>query len=353
MKQRIGFFKSYDRTRISYAISGDGPVVVRVGTWMAHIELDWESPIWQHWFQFLSSHHTLVRYDFRGCGLSDRDVGSLTFNDWVGDLEALVDHLKLEQFILIGMCQGGAVAIEYAARHPSRVKQLVIYGASTVGWARAPDHPMSIRWKALAELLSSGWGDDNPAFRSMFVQLYVPEASREQVAYYAELARKSASREVVARIMCELAGIDVTHRLRDINVPTLVIHISEDSLIPQIASQFIAEGIAGAEFAYVDSRNHILIDGEPGWSRFKSVFAQFVEPLSQQTLAGNSAVFAALTKREKEILTLVATGLNNANIADQLFISEKTVRNHLTNIFSKLDVSSRAQAIVYAKDIGL
>jgi pimeloyl-ACP methyl ester carboxylesterase len=130
---RIHFCKSFDGARIAYANAGRGPAMVEVATWLNHLEHDWKSPVWGPRLAELSNHFSLTRYDSRGCGLSDRNVESLTFDGCLRDLEAVVDAAGLKHFVLLGCCQGSGLAIAYAARHPERVSHLVLYGAFARG----------------------------------------------------------------------------------------------------------------------------------------------------------------------------------------------------------------------------
>lgn len=356
MQQRLGFTRSAGNLRIAYGLSGSGPPLVRVGTWLTHLHHDWDSPIWRHWFEYFSADHTLVRYDPRGCGLSQREQPQVSFDGFVSDLEAVVDSLALESFPLFGMSQGVAVAVEYAARHPERVSALVLYSGGCIGWdAGEPDDPIVRKWDAVERLIEASWGDDNPATRGMFTSLFVPDASATQLRDYTESARKSASREVAAGIMRVIGSLDVTGRLGQLSMPTLVIQVSDDAMVPPFATQMLVEAIPGAEFAVLDSRNHILLETEPAWSAFKTVMTDFLTRHVGAVATVAPAAFGSLgdlTRRESTILGHMAQGLNNAGIADKLFISEKTVRNHVTNIFGKLGVNSRAEAIVLAKDHG-
>ena len=141
--------------------------------------------------------------------------------------------------------------------------------------------------------------------------------------------------------------IDVTDLLPQVSVPTLVLHARGDEAVSPTHCRLLAGRIPGATLVELDSRNHILLEAEPAWTRFKEEVLAFT---------GRAAVpkaFGALSPRESEILRRIATGLTNIEIGRELFISEKTVRNHLTRIFEKLGVQSRAQAIVLAKDHGL
>jgi pimeloyl-ACP methyl ester carboxylesterase/DNA-binding CsgD family transcriptional regulator len=352
--QRIAFARSKDKTTIAYALSGEGPPLVRAGTWLTHVHHDWENPILAHWLHFMSARHTLVRYDPRGCGLSQTDVGTIMFDDWVADLEAVVDRLELQTFPLFGMSQGAAVAAEYAIRHPERVSQLTLYAPLVTGWRGRTD-PASQKWHAMQQLVLAGWGDENMAFPAMFAHLFLPESSPQLRHWYAELQRKSASKEVASRFMSVLGELNMFRRLKNIRVPTLVIQIAHDHVVDPRSAPGIASEIAGSQFVSIDSRNHILLEDEPGWQEFKSVFARHVPGATappRRDAAARERI-EQLSQREQRILGEIAKGLNNREIATGLFISEKTVRNHITSIFDKLGVSSRAQAIVMAKEAGL
>jgi len=354
LDQRIAFARSRDKTTIAYALSGEGPPLVRAGTWLTHVHHDWDSPFLGHWLRFMSERHTLVRYDPRGCGLSQTDVGSFTFEDWVADLEAVVDRLELQSFPLFGMSQGAAVAAEYAIRHPERVTHLTLYAPLVTGW-RGRTSPSSQQWQLMEQLVLTGWGEDNMAFPSMFAHLFLPQSPPETRQWYAELQRKMATKEVASRFMSVLAGLSMFRRLKQVSVPTLVIQIARDQVVDPRSAPGIASEIPGSEFASIDSGNHILLEDEPGWQEFKNVFTRHVPgsatPARRDPAA--SAKIGQLSKREQDILAEIAKGLNNREIAAGLFISEKTVRNHITSIFDKLGVSSRAQAIVMAKEAGL
>lgn len=354
MDQRISFARSKDKTTIAYALSGEGPPLVRSGTWLTHVHHDWESPIWTHWLRFMSERHTLVRYDPRGCGLSQTDVATITFDDWVADLEAVVDRLELESFPLFGMSQGGAVAAEYAIRHPERVTQLTLYSPLVTGW-HGRTSSGARQWQSMEQLVLEGWGEANMAFPSMFANLFLPDSPPDTRQLYAELQRKSASKEVASRLMNVLGGLSVYKRLKEIRVPTLVIQIAREQAADPRSAMGIASEIPGSQFVSINSSNHILLGDEPGWQEFKAAFTRHVPGAAAPARRDSAARerIEQLSKREQAILGEIAKGLNNREIAGGLFISEKTVRNHITSIFDKLDVSSRAQAIVMAKEAGL
>jgi len=356
MDQTIRFTTSSDGVRLAYALSGSGTPIVKAANWLSHLEYDWQSPVWRHWFEFLSDRHTLLRYDARGCGLSDWSVTDLSLDAQVADPEAVVAAAGVDQFALLGISQGGSVAIEYACRHPDRVSKLLLFGAFPLGWFRAgPKAAQQAR--ALFDLIEPGWSQENPAFRRVFASLFIPGATSEQEKWFSDLMRITSKPAVAARILSAFGEVDVTARLPAVTAPTLVLHCRQDACISFNLGRELAAGIPGARFVELESGNHILLEGEPAWHRFREAVSEFLDDTSADAVAptrpANPAVFAELTARERKVLELVAKGFSNAEIAEGLFISEKTVRNHLTSIFDKLGVDSRARAIVVARDNGI
>ena len=200
--QHIRFCRTDSGVRLAYATSGHGPPLVRAANWMTHLDYDWDNPVWRHWLLGLSDGHRLVRYDERGCGLSDWIVGDFDFDDWVDDLEAIVDELELDTFPLLGVSQGGAVAIAYAHRHPERVSRLVLVGAYAQGrLARAATDEQRAEAAVHVELARVGWGSDDPAFRQVFTSHFLPDGTREQWDAFNELQRRTTSPENAARFM--------------------------------------------------------------------------------------------------------------------------------------------------------
>ena len=352
MEQHIRFCRSRDGVRIAYATSGIGTPFVRVANWLTHLEFDWHSPIWRHWLMELSRYHTLIRYDARGCGLSDWDVDDFSVDAWVRDLETVVDAMELEHFPLLGGCYGAAVAIQYAVRHPERVSHLILYGPLVNGLLKP--NPSAKRIKVaetLVKLIEVGWGRDNPAFRQVFTSLFVPEATVEQMRWFNDLQRASTLPENAAKLQRTFYTLDVTDVASNVTVPTLILHAREDAVIPHKQGRDLAALIPGAQFVPLESKNHVLLDDEPAWTRFLDEVRCFVGIESKSLATTNG--FSELTARERDVLNLIAQGLDNTQIAAHLVISDKTVRNHITSIFSKMQVSNRAQAIVQARDAGL
>lgn len=352
MTTPIRYCRSFDGVRIAYARSGSGPEMIEVATWLNHLEHDWKSPVWGPRLKDLTKRFTLTRYDVRGCGLSDRSVNDLGFEAAVKDLEAVVDAAGLKQFVLLGCCSGSGVAIAYAARHPEHVSHLVLYGAFARGRLKRDPSPQEIdEANTMLKLVEFGWGRDNPAFRQVYTTVFIPDSKPEQYRWFTELQRLSTSPENAIRLIHEFDAMDVSELLSNIRCPTLVLHSRDDSRVPFVEGQLVACTIPNAEFVPLESRNHILLEHQPAWRQFFDETARFVRnhPASADTKAG----FMELTGREREVLDLVARGLDNAQIADRLSLSTKTVRNHINSIFGKLGTPNRARAIVRAREAGL
>lgn len=349
MRQHIRYLTTPDGVHLAWAEAGSGRVLVKPATWLTHLEYDWESPVWRHWMRFLAGHFHYIRYDERGCGMTDWRAANIASDHWVQDLECVVAKAGLMQpFILLGISQGAATAIGFAARHPEQVSQLVLYGGFARGAARRGDPDAARFNEALTEIIRHGWASDNATMRQVFTSRFIPEGNMEQVNWFNELCRRTTSPEMAAEFMRTHADIDVTHLLPQVRVPTLVIHADRDKVIPLSEGRLLASEIPDARFAEVHSRNHILLESEPAWAEFQSLLLQFTGVAQE-----DGPQLGRLSPRERAILTLIARGQSNAEIARQLAISEKTVRNTVTRLFEKLGVSSRAQAIVLAHERGM
>jgi class 3 adenylate cyclase/pimeloyl-ACP methyl ester carboxylesterase len=268
-EQAIRFCRSADGVQLAYSCIGRGPPLVKTGNWMTHLEKDLESPIWRHLYRDLAKEHTLVRYDARGNGLSDWDVDEISFEAFVRDLETVASAAGFERFALLGISQGCAVSIAYAARHPERVSHLVLYGGYAQGWAkRARTEAEKQQAAAMLTLMRLGWGQENPAFRQLFTSQFIPEGTKEQADWFNELQRISTSPENAARNLEANGDVDVTQLLPKITVPTLVMHARDEARVPFDAGRRMAAAIPGARFVPLQSRNHLILEDEPAFARF-------------------------------------------------------------------------------------
>src|SRR3954451_10222245 len=318
---QIRFCASRDGTRIAFSICGSGPPLIWAQRWVHHLKLDWDSPIWRPWLALLARRHTLVRYDCRGCGLSDRDQVEFSFNSFVDDLEAVVDAAGFQRFVLFGMGNGAARAIAYAVRHPSRVSQLVPHGSCSRG--RLLDTGLVEEAQTRLNAIKLGWYGNNPAFSHVTP---LPDASTEQLRAYGEMRRAATSPESAMQIVQMIYGNDVRTLARQVRSPTMVLHARDDAIHPFDEGRTVATLVPNAQFVPLESRNHILLDTEPAWQ-------QFVEALDG-FLPARPCGLEILTARENEILEFLARGLDNETIATQLGSSSKTVRNQVSTIFS-------------------
>ena len=347
-RQDLRFCTAADGTRIAVASIGSGPPLVRAAHWLSHVEHDLDSPVWRPWLAELARQHTYVRYDQRGCGLSDRNVSRFSLDAWVGDLEAVVASLGLTRFPLLGMSQGGAVAIAYAARHPEKVSHLVLFGAYGRGAGRRDIGAARLEAETLVNLIRIGWGRDNPAFRQVFTNQFIPGGTPAQHRWWNELERISAEPEAAALTLAAFHEVDVTAPAAALQVPTLVMHSRGDARVPFDEGRRLAALIPGARFVPLDSDNHVLLDTEPSWRMFVDELHGFIGPAPARS--AGAGVHGRLTPSEAAVLQLVAQGLDNRTIAARLQKREKTVRNQVSAIFDKLGVRTRAEAIVQARD---
>jgi len=347
LRQSIHFAASFDGTRVAWALAGQGPVLVRAPTWLSHLEFDWASPMSRHWIAEFSSRHTLLRTDPRGVGMSDLNVDDLSFDALVRDFEAVVDAAGVDEFALIGNSFGAAIAIAYAARHPQRVTRLVVWGSYCRGvLRREPTSEQIEHSQMLRRLAEIGWGTDDPAFRQVFASLLVPGATKEQWNWFTEKMRLCCSGRTAARYLGIMEHVDVQELARQVRCPALVLHSLRETRNPYAEGRLTAALLPHAEFVTLDSGNHILLPDEPAWRQMVAELRRF--------LPGGSGggAFDALTAREREVLELIARGLGNDEIASALRLSVKTVGNHITRIFAKAGVATRAQAIVRAREAG-
>lgn len=348
MRQRIHVTRTADGVHLAWARCGAGPPLVKAANWLTHLQHDWDSPVWRHWMDFFADHFSFVRFDERGCGMSERDVSDVSARNWLPDMECVVEAAGIDSpMVLLGISQGAVTAIRYAIAHPQRVSRLVLYGGYARGWKRRGQEQKE-HYRAVMQMIRLGWGRDNPVFRQAFTGRFVPDASHDQLDWFNDLCRRTAEPEMAVRLLEARGNVDVSRILARVHVPTLVLHARRDEVIPFSEGQFLASSIPGADFLELDSRNHILLRDEPAWSEFREAVSEFAGIPKTSAVPGS---MDQLTRRESQVLDQLRRGLSNAQIADCLFISEKTVRNHLSHLYRKLGVHSRTQALVAAQRV--
>lgn len=276
-RQHIAFCRAADGVRLAYAVAGTGPPLVRAANWMTHLRYDIESPVWRHWVRDLAQAHTFIRYDERGCGLSDWDARDFTFDDWVADLESVVEAVGLERFPLLGVSQGGAVAVAYAACHPDRVSHLVLCGGYARGRAVRAVGDDEKRAAALdLELARVGWGRDDPVFRQVFAAQFLPDGTRADWDAFDHLQRRTTSPDNAVRFLDEFGRIDVRDEARQVRCPTLIMHSADDRRVPMRYGEELAALIPDSRLVALSSNNHLLTETEPAWQVFCGELAAFL-----------------------------------------------------------------------------
>ena len=340
MRSETRFCTSADGVRLAYAITGEGPPLVKASNWLTHLEYEWLSPVWRHWVTELSRGHTLIRFDERGSGLSDREFdGTPTLETYVEDLTSVVDAAGLERFALLGLSGGGPTAIVYAARNPERVSHLVLYGTYARGRSRRGGDERETA-RVLIDLMRVGWGGSTAAFRQVFSSIYIPNAGEEIKRWYDELQDASSTGEMAARLWESRAGTDIIATARGVTQPALVFHVRRDRAVPYEEGRLLASLLPNARFVTLEGENHILQEGDPAWEVFLSETRSFLGDDGRP--AAVPPDLGELSDREREVLELVAAGLGNEEIAQRLVLSTRTVERHLSNVYAKLRLTGKS-----------
>jgi pimeloyl-ACP methyl ester carboxylesterase/DNA-binding CsgD family transcriptional regulator len=341
-RQDVRFCRSSDGVTIAYAVHGSGPPLVIDACWLSHLQYDWESPVWRHYLTELGRIATVIRFDERGHGLSDRDVTDHALEPRLADLEAVVDHAGLERFSLLAMAQGGPVAIEYTARHRERVERLLFYGSYAGIDSVETSEEDRLLDETFDNLIRVGWEKPTPEFRRVFTYLMIPGATEEQMGWLDELQRRATSAEVAVTARRQRRQADASHLLPTLDVPTLVLHSRGDRMNSFVYSRFLAAELPDARLVALESDNHIVLEDEPAWPVFVREVADFLGVAPRPVPESADDPRDLLSARELEVLTLAAQGRDNAAIAAELTLSVRTVERHLQNIYDKLGLRGKA-----------
>jgi pimeloyl-ACP methyl ester carboxylesterase/DNA-binding CsgD family transcriptional regulator len=352
-RQDIRFCQSSDGVRIAYASSGSGFPLVRVGPWLTHAELDWSSPIWLPWLKQLASGRTLIHYDFRGHGLSDRMPCDAAFERQVDDLAAVLASTHTKHCALLGIAGGCAIAIAYAVRWPEHVDRLVLFGGFTRGSiARSRTSEEAEAARTVLRVMELSNVHDDPAFRQLFTAQCIPDAPAEQSQAFNQLMRISGGTRASVSVLRALYEVDVRALAPKVRCPTLVLHPTNNLRVPYEEGRSLAALIPKARFVPLQSQNSILLEHEAAWDVFVTEVQAFLSATRSVISPPQDLDDETLTTRERSVLELVAQGLDNRRIAGKLGISEKTVRNYVSSILEKLGFQSRTEAIVRAREAG-
>ena len=276
---RIRFVAVAGGVSLALAETGEGPCLVKTATWLTQVDKDTgDSPIWGHWIRALSRRYRYVRYDPRGCGLSDRDLAGhdlTNLNSWIDDLGRVVDDLGEDRVALLGVSQGGPVAVGFAARYPELVSHLILYGTYARGMKRRGDQIQSAEAGLQVDLARVGWGTDNDSFREIFARQFVPDAQTDEVSWFNDQLRRTTNSTNAPLLEGAFHDLDVSDLARTVTVPTLVLHAVGDRGVPFEEGRYLAGLIPGARFVTLQSRNHVLLQRDAAFPQFINEIERF------------------------------------------------------------------------------
>ena len=346
----LSFCTTSDGVRLATCTRGQGPLIIKAANWLGNVQADAQLPSSRHWVDTLSRRHTLHWYDARGCGLSDREVDDISLDAWVRDLEAVADACGQQRFVLLGISQGAAIAIRYAARHPERVRGLILYAAFVRGvFHQGLSERTRTVFREMVRIAELGWGHDSARFRQLFTQHLLAAAPPEVMAAYDEHHRHSVSGSMAARYMQAFFDLDARVDAPQVRCPTLVMHVADDPMILRREGELVASLIPGAQWLGVPGRNHLPLASDPGWPALQQAVQQFLDTLDPPPNAEIAAP-ATLTVRQREVLGGVARGQTDKEIARALGLSPRTVEMHVARAIAALGARNRADAVRRAHD---
>lgn len=273
----IRFCRSADGTRIAYARTGEGPPLVKTANWLTHLDLDRTNPMWAHWFDGLTRGRQLIRYDERGCGLSSWDMGSFTTDNLVADLDAVADAVGLDRFPLLGVSQGSAVAVAYAALHPERVSHLILTSAYARGQQiRAGSDAERDAADVDLNIARAGWRSQDNSFLRHFASQFLADATPAEWDAFAAYQRQTTSPANGLRFLEEFTRINVSGIAPQVTCPTLIIHSRDDARVPVAQALELATLIPDSRLVLLDSRNHLFTADDPAWPTFLTHLYNFL-----------------------------------------------------------------------------
>lgn len=341
-RQEIRFCRAADGVRIAYAVHGQGPALVISTCWLSHLQHDWESPVRRHFLEALGKVATVIRYDERGFGLSEREVADFGFEARISDLEAVVASSGADTFDLMAMAQGGPVAVAYTVRHPERVRRLAFYGGCAAAMPEATAAQLEMV-QVEDDLIRVGWARPESTFRRVFTTTMIPSAGEREMRWIDELQRLSVTAETHIRARSARRDVDTRPLLASIEQPVLILHSRHDRMLPFEKSVELAALLPNARLVPLETDNHIVLADEPAWPVLVAELTEFLRS-DEQIDVGDCSGIDDLTTREREVLALTASGLDNDAIAERLVLSVRTVERHLQNVYLKLGVGGEVGA---------
>jgi class 3 adenylate cyclase/pimeloyl-ACP methyl ester carboxylesterase len=276
-QSEVRYCLSKDGTSIAYAAVGQGYPLVFAGSWMTHLEWDWEAPSYRDYLAHLTRNFTVIRYDQRGNGMSDWDDVDIVFDRMVDDMECVINQYNYDKVAILGMSQGASVAISYAKRYPEKVSHLILNGGFARGRRSRGNEKDHAESEALVNIIRHGWAAENPAFRQTLTSLFMPDATPEEVNWFNDFQKACGPGENMARFREMFDEMDISSLLQDILIPTLIVHSDEDAIAPLSEGKFLASRIPDARFVKLKSKNHMMFGNEPDFTKFIDSVNSFIK----------------------------------------------------------------------------
>lgn len=261
----VQYATTRDGIDLAWSRIGSGPVLVASVRWLGNLALDHENPFSTRIVHRLAERFTLIQFDHRGIGQSQRDIAHLSLSDMATDIDTIVRAAGLDRFALFTMAHGCPVAFEYLRNNPGRVTRLAMYGASATGWRHPEWGETTERTEAIMAVARLGWDVDDPTFRRLTAQAVLTETSGEDDTWLDSYLRQTINAQTSVRIIDALGDYDFRDMLARLDLPTLVLHGSDDVAVPIAHGRRVAELIPGADFVELASRNHVLTRRDPDW----------------------------------------------------------------------------------------
>ena len=338
-------FLPHGARRMAYEVRGDGPPLVAPAWWVSHLELDWQSVNFRRFWEGVAAGYTLIRYDRLGVGMSDRILreSDLCLDAEVATLRALLDAMELERVSLVGGSSGSCTAIAFAAAFPERVERLVLYGSYPQGSALTAPGVGDV----ILSAVQAHWGLGSRMLSDIFLGA-ADSAERER---FAQLQREAATAETAAALLGLVYRLDVREHLPLVRRPALVVHRRDDRAVPYRLGREVAAAIPGATFIPLQGSAHFPWHGDV--DSVVRACREALAPGQSSPRDTSEPEQVLLSSREREILSCVARGLSDREIAEQLVLSSHTVHRHVANIRRKLGRTSRTAAVAEAARLGL
>lgn len=330
-------------TSVAYQVMGEGSIdLVYARGWVSNLEYDWENPDCARFLRRLASFSRLIRYDKRGTGLSDRDVGPATLEQRVEDIRAVMDAAKSERAALFGTSEGGYMSMMFAATHPERTIALILFGCyARESWA--PDYP----WGRTREKYFATWNEDLVRNWGGPFQLdqAAPTMAKDEAArsWFGAYLRHSASPGAALAISNWNFEVDVRGILSTIRVPTLVLHRSGDRWYQVAEAQYLADNIPGAKLVILPGDDHIA-----WWGDQERLFGEIQEFLiGTRNSPPTERVLLTIVVTDIVGSTEMATALGDQRWKDLLQLHDGIVRREVMN-FGGQEINNTGDGFVLA-----